>query len=121
MKKTKQLLDSTDKNLTASICTNDFDKLIKQKIQESQKQVNALTIGDQVAEAWKDIKSGKTKPETFLDSVRQMKNRLTKIIENFGAERVPYAGPECGLKGFPTYNCAIECLKRVSEASKSVQ
>ena len=49
-----------------------------------------------------------------------MKNRLKKIIETFGTEKVPYAGPECGLKGFPTYNCAIEYLKRVSEAAKSV-
>lgn len=119
MKKTKQLLDTTDKFLMASICTNDFDKLIKQKIQEKA-QVSAVTIGEQTAEVWKNIKSGKTKPETFLESVNQMKNRLTKIIENFDAERVPYAGPECGLKGFPTYNCAIEYLRRVSEAAKSV-
>jgi len=121
IKKTKQLLDSTDKSLTASICTNDFDKLIKQRIQESQKQVNVLTIGDQVAETWKNIKSGKIKPETFLESVDLMKNRLTKIVERFGTEKVPYAGPECGLRGFPTYNCAIECLKRVSAAAKSVR
>jgi len=121
MKKTKQLLDSTDKTLMASISTNDFDKLIKQKILESQKRANALTIGHQTAEAWKNIRSGKLKPEAFLESVDLMKNRLIKIVERFGAEKVPYAGPECGLRGFPTYDCAIECLRRVSEASKSVQ
>jgi 5-methyltetrahydropteroyltriglutamate--homocysteine methyltransferase len=123
MKKTKQLLDSTDKSLMASICTNDFDKLIIQKILETQAQTqrNALTIGDRTAEAWKDIRSEKLKPETFLESVDLMKNRLIKVIERFGAEKVSYAGPECGLKGFPTYNCAIECLKRVSEAAKNVQ
>ena len=121
MKKTKQLLDSTDKSLTATISTNDFDKLIKQRIQESQKQVNVLTIGDQVAETWKNIKSGKINPETFLESVDLMKNRLIKIVERFGTEKVPYAGPECGLKGFPTYNCALECLRHVSEAAKNVQ
>ena len=121
MKRTKQLLDSTDKYLMASLCTNDFDKLIKEKILESQTQVNALTIGDQTAEAWKNIKSGKLKPETFLESVDQMRNRLLRIIERFGAEKVPYASPECGLYGFPTYNCALECLRRVSEAAKSVR
>lgn len=120
MKKTKQLLDSTDKTLMASICTNDFDKLIKQKILESRKQTNILTIGDQTAEVWKSIKSEKTKPETFLESVDQMKTRLTKIIKRFGTEKVPYAGPECGLRGFPTYNCALEYLRRVSEAAKSI-
>jgi 5-methyltetrahydropteroyltriglutamate--homocysteine methyltransferase len=121
MKKTKQLLDSTDKSLMASICINDFDKLIKQKIQEIQERTNAFTIGEQTAEAWKNIKSGKLQPETFLESVDLMKNRLFKIVERFGAEKVPYAGPECGLKGFPTYSCAIKCLKRISEAAKSIQ
>ena len=119
MKRTKQLLDSTDKTLMASMCTNDFDRLIKQKILETQKQANALTIGEQIAEAWKSIKSGKLKPETFLESIDLMKNRLIKIVERFGAERVPYAGPECGLKGFPTYECALECLRRVSKAVKT--
>jgi 5-methyltetrahydropteroyltriglutamate--homocysteine methyltransferase len=121
MRKTKQLLDSTDKCLMASICTNDFDKLIKEKILKSSPQTSALTIGDQTAEAWKDIKAGKLKPETFLESIDLVKNRLLKIVERFSAEKVPYAGPECGLKGFPSYNCAIECLKRVSKATRSVK
>jgi len=121
MKKTKQLLDSTDKSLMASICTNDFDKLIKEKILESATQVDPLTIGDKTADAWKGIRLGRLKPETFLESVDLMKKRLIKIIGTFGTEKVPYAGPECGLKGFPTYNCAIEYLKRVSKAAKSVR
>jgi len=117
MKRTKQLLDSTDKALMASLCTNDFDKLIQQKIHETQKQASALTIGEQTAEAWKSIKSGKVKPETFLESTDVMKGRLIKIVERFGTEKVPYAAPECGLRGFPTYKCAVECLRRVSEAA----
>jgi len=121
MKRTKQLLDSTDKVLMASLCTNDFDKLIQQKILGTQKQANALTIGEQTAEAWKSIKSGKLKPETFLENITLMKNRLIKIVERFGAEKVPYAGPECGLRGFPTYECALECLKRVSKAAKTYE
>jgi len=120
MKKTKQLLESTDKTLMASLCTNDFDRLIKQKILETQKQVNTFAIGEQTAEVWKNIKLGKLKPETFLENIDIMKNRLTEIIDRFGVERVSYAGPECGLKGFPSYNCAIEYLKRVSKAAKSI-
>ena len=116
MKRTKQLLDSTDKVLMASLCTNDFDKLIQQKLHETQEQVSALTIGEQTAETWKSIKSGRVKPETFLESIDIMKGRLINIVERFGAERVPYAAPECGLRGFPTYECAVECLRRVSEA-----
>jgi methionine synthase II (cobalamin-independent) len=103
----------------ASLCTNDFDKLIRQKIQETQKQANTLTIGEQTAETWKNIKSGRLNPETFLESTNLMKKRLTKIIERFGPEKVPYAAPECGLRGFPSYRCALEYLKRVSNAVKT--
>jgi len=45
---------------------------------------------------------------------------LVKIVENFCENRVLYAGPECGLRSFPTYESAIECLRRVSQAAKSV-
>ena len=121
MKRTQQLLDSTDKTLMASLCTNDFDKLIRQKIQETQKRANALTIGEQTAETWKHIKSGRLSPETFLESTHLMKKRLTKIIERFGLEKVPYAAPECGLRGFPSYGCALEYLRRVSDAVKTYQ
>ena len=121
MKRTQQLLDSTDKTLMASLCTNDFDKLIRQKIQETQKQANTSTIGEQTAETWKNIKSGRLNPETLLESTNLMKKRLTKIIERFGAGKVPYAGPECGLRGFPSYGCALEYLRRVSNAVKTYQ
>jgi len=47
-----------------------------------------------------------------------MKKRLKKIQETFGAERVPYAGPECGLGGFPSYGVAIEYLRRVTDVVK---
>lgn len=121
MNKTKQLLDSTDKTLMASICTVDYDKLIKQKILKAQTKIDNLKLGEQTGEAWKNIKSGKIKPDTFLENIDLMKNRLLKIMERFDKEKVPYAGPECGLKGFPTYDCALKCLKRVSEATKSIR
>ncbi len=54
-----------------------------------------------------------------LEELEQIKKRLADIIGFFGENRVPYAGPECGLKGFPTYQSAIECLKRVAKAAKS--
>ena len=50
-----------------------------------------------------------------------MERRLRFIVERFGIENVPYAGPKCGLKGFPNYDSALEVLGRVSEAaSKSI-
>jgi methionine synthase II (cobalamin-independent) len=50
-----------------------------------------------------------------------MKKRLTKILELFGENRVPYAGPECGLRSFPTYESALECLRRVVESVKATK
>ena len=45
-----------------------------------------------------------------------MAKRLGVIIEEFGPENVPYAGPECGMGGWPAYEYAMEGLRRVSEA-----
>ncbi|KPV62519.1 MAG: 5-methyltetrahydropteroyltriglutamate-- homocysteine methyltransferase [Candidatus Bathyarchaeota archaeon BA1] len=119
-KRTRELLESKDKFLKASICIADFDKLIRGRvIADSPQKMSEFIINQRVAEAWKNIKEGKLDPKTFLEDTELMRERLSKAINRFGAERVPYAGPECGLKGFPTYECAMECLRRVSDAIKN--
>jgi 5-methyltetrahydropteroyltriglutamate--homocysteine methyltransferase len=119
-KKTKERMESTDKFLKASVSVSDFDTLIKKRIVTSSRQkMTELAINERVAEAWKGITSRKTDPEIFLEKHDIMKKRLVEIVNRFGVERVQYAGPECGLKGFPTYKCALECLRRVSSAVKS--
>ena len=115
MKETKEHLDSTDKFLKASICITNFDKLIKENvISACQQKLDEFSVNQRVAEIWKGILNKKLKPEVFVEDAKLMRKRLIKIVNQFGVERVPYAGPECGLKGFPTYECALECLKRVS-------
>jgi len=119
MKKTKEFLEATDKFLKASICVVDFDKLIRENvISACQQKLDELAVNQRVAETWKRILNKQLKPEIFLEDVELMRERLIKIVDQFGAERVLYVGPECGLKGFPTYECALECLRRVSEAVK---
>jgi 5-methyltetrahydropteroyltriglutamate--homocysteine methyltransferase len=116
-KRTKELLESTDKFLKASIGVVDFDRLIKESVLIAlPKKVSEMVVNERAAEAWKNITRGKLDPELFLEDVKSMGKRLTEILDRFGTERVPYAGPECGLKGFPTYECALECLRRVSSA-----
>ena len=118
-KKTREYLESTDKSLKASICTTDFDKLIKNNVTATWKgQVDEPAVNQRVGDVWKEINSGKLDPTIFVKSVKSMNEHLTNILNRFGADRVPYAGPECGLRGFPTYQCALECLRRVSEAVK---
>ncbi|MGQ9469752.1 MAG: hypothetical protein ACUVTD_08060 [Nitrososphaerales archaeon] len=114
-KRVKQLLEEKDKFLKASICITDFDRLIREKIlAESYKETDEATLMQSVGKAWAEIKQGRIDPKDFLESVEIMKKRLKKIVDNYGIERVPYAGPECGMKSFPSYECALEYLKRAS-------
>jgi len=120
MKKTREQLEATDKFLKASICTVEFDTLIKRRIMETSRQkMTETAINEKIAEVWTGIKSQKTDPEIFLEDADLMKKRLVEVVERFGVELIPYAGPECGPKGFPTYECALECLRRIASTVKS--
>ena len=99
--------------LKASIAISDFDQLIANELGSAS--YNA------VADAWKSMSTGGLDADTFLESVDDMRKRLLKITDFFGAERVRLAGPECGLRGFPTYESALQCLKRSSDAIESMK
>jgi len=117
--RTKERLESTDKFLKASIATTDFDQLIRNTVTAASTQpLSEIDINEKIAEAWKNLHNKKIDQATFLEDARLMKERLRKTIERFGAGRVLYAGPECGLQGFPTYESAIECLRRVAKTVK---
>jgi 5-methyltetrahydropteroyltriglutamate--homocysteine methyltransferase len=119
-KRTKERLESTDKFLKASITVTDFDQLIRDNIVATSKlKPNEISINEKIAETWKNITKKQIDPTVFVENAELMKKRLVKIVEFFGENRVPYAGPECGLKGFPTYESALECLKRVSKTVKT--
>ena len=122
MKKTCELLESRDKFLKASLALNDFDALIKERIvADSPDKLAESDVNERIADAWTEIKHGRINPETFLETVDLMNSRLVNVVERFGAERVLYAGPECGLKGYPTYETALECLRRVSTTVESFE
>jgi len=122
MKRTKELLESTDKFLKASVCITDFDRLIRNRIvADSEQKLNELSVNQRVAKAWKDITQRKLDPKGLLEDEKTMQKRLIKIVERFGVERIPYAGPECGLRSFPSYECALECLRRVSKTVRELQ
>ena len=112
---TRRLLENYDKFLKASICRTDYDRLVYEKT----KDLGEERVLEEIDKIWKKIKSGEIDPTYYLEDLEVLKLRLENIIKAFG-ERVLYAGPECGMKGFPSYECAIECLKRVAKASKIV-
>jgi len=113
MQITKRRLEEEDKLLKASIAITDFDHLMKEKL-------NLNASDDAIADAWRNILNGNLDPKMFLENVEVMKKRLAIVIGRFGVERVALAGPECGLRGFPTYTSAISCLSLVSKAAKSI-
>jgi len=119
-KRTKERLESTDKFLKASLAVTDFDQLIRNNIIATSKQkLSETAINEQIAETWKNLTKKQTDPTTYIENMELMKERLSKIFQHFGENRVPYAGPECGLRGFPTYESALECLRRVSKTVKN--
>jgi len=113
---TKRFLDEHDKVLRASICKTDFDELISRHIKAERPGASEEEVMEAVGEAWKAMGSGRLDPAVFLEPAGVMVKRLRAVLERFGPDRVPFAGPECGLRGFPTYGVAIEYLRRVHEA-----
>jgi len=109
---TKERLEETDKLLKASIGITIFDNLIEAELRRDGESGD---LQQRVGETWTEIRRGRVDPFTFLESVDLLDRRLRKLIDRFGLERVPHAGPECGLMSFPTYESAMECLKRISE------
>ncbi len=114
----KSLLEERDMFLKASIARTDFDALIREQIVKSCK--NDLTIEEKMGEIWRRIKKSEIDPAQFLENTSVLVKRLERVLDLFGPERVKFAGPECGLRSFPSYKCAIECLKRVAEAVKTI-
>lgn len=115
---TKELLEKTDKFLKASICITNFDSLIRNK--EAILGVKDETeLSQRTANAWTRIRKGEDDPVVYLESRDLILNRLNHLVHQYG-DRASYAGPECGLKSFPTYDSALECLSRVAEASQEL-
>jgi methionine synthase II (cobalamin-independent) len=115
--RTKKQLEATDKYIKASIAVTDYEQLIRQHITARLDKANDIAVNEKVAETWKNLKTKKLDPTTFLETADIMKQRLKQITERFGENRTPYAGTECGTWSFPTYQTAIEYLRRVAQAT----
>jgi 5-methyltetrahydropteroyltriglutamate--homocysteine methyltransferase len=105
---TNRLLSETGKRLSISVATTSFEELLARDA-ETPEDIGYL---------WEKIRRGETDPSTYLESTQIIAGRLNRSLRLFGEENVPYAGPECGLGGFPTYECAIQYLERISRVVK---
>jgi len=115
--KTRSLLERYGKRLKASICSTDLNKLAG-KAAERIPRYSGLTREQRLGQIWADIKRGKEDPRILLESEDEIRSRLKQIVSLVGLENVPYAGPECGLKGFFSLDLALLYLKRCSEVVK---
>ena len=113
----KRKAERAGKRFKVSIAVTDFDALLtealKGKLKPGESAEQAL------GEIWSAIRRGNVNPEGFLEPVEVLEGRLKASLRFLGG-LVAYAGPECGLKSFPTYECALECLRRVAEASRTL-
>jgi len=116
--KTKKFLEKEDKYLKASISITVFDDLIKKEIERNMNQIDEIMLNQKIADVWTGIKKGRINATQYIETIEIIKKRLQQIINRYGIERVPYAGPECGLRSFPTSNSAMECLRRVVKATQ---
>ena len=117
--KTRILLEKKDKLLKASIAVTIFDNLLWQYFARNEHGTEAEIL-EKIGSTWTSIRKGVQPPLQFFESVETMRARLREIVRLVGAERVVYAGPECGLRSFPTYDSALELLRRVSTAAHTV-
>jgi len=106
----RRVLEDRDMFVKVSLAMTDFDRLVSE----------AAGGPEEAAECWRRIRKGELDPSRFLEPVDLMVRRLERAIDVLGEERVRYAGPECGMRGFPTYESALECLRRCSEAVRLV-
>ncbi len=97
---------------------NDYDKFIRAAIVRT----DGPKIGkdEDVKDAWQRILSGNY--EKYLQSENEMIHHLQENINLFGVERVPFAGPECGLGPWDWKygkNMAVKTLERLQNVIAS--
>ena len=115
--KTRSLLEKYGKRLKASICSTNLNTLAERSA-ERIPRYSILSKEQRVGQIWADIKRGKEDPKILLESEDEIRSRLKQIVSLVGLENVPYAGPECGLKGFFSLDLALLYLKRCSDVVK---
>lgn len=118
---TREMLEKKDKFLKVSIAITDFDRLISKALDGGDLPPTLGASRDEkVGNIWAAIKRGQIDPRTFLEGSQLMERRLSRALQLFGSHRVRFAGPECGLRSFPNYETALECLRRVAEAVRNI-
>ncbi|MHA1904316.1 MAG: hypothetical protein ACXADL_09235 [Candidatus Thorarchaeota archaeon] len=80
--------------------TESYDKFVRAAILRTDGPT--ISKDDDVKAAWKEIYSGNY--ERYLQSADETVKHLKQSIDLYGIERIPFAGPECGLGSWDWIN-----------------
>ncbi|MFW9798411.1 MAG: hypothetical protein ACFFE2_15340 [Candidatus Thorarchaeota archaeon] len=92
----------------------DYDKFVRAAIVRTDGPT--ITQDADIKAAWQEIFSGNHMK--YLQPAKEMRKYLHANIDLYGAERIPFAGPECGLGPWDWDNgrsMAIATLERMNE------
>jgi methionine synthase II (cobalamin-independent) len=92
----------------------DYDKFVRAAIVRTDGPTMSQTTD--IKAAWHEIFSGNYMK--YLQPAKEMEKHLKNNVDLYGAERVPFAGPECGLGSWDWENgarMATATLERMNE------
>jgi hypothetical protein len=93
------------------------DKFVRAAIMRTDGPV--MPKGVDLKSAWERIRSGDY--EQYLETAADMMNALEKCVEMYGVQRVPFAGPECGLGPWDWPYGDIMALRNLQTVSRCVE
>jgi methionine synthase II (cobalamin-independent) len=87
----------------------DLDKCVRAAIMRTDGP--SFSADADLKSAWEEIKNGNF--ANYLQNPAEMKRYLDKTLELYGSDRVPFAGPECGLGPWDWRNGAEMALSNL--------
>lgn len=92
------------------------DKFVRAAIMKTDGPV--IPKGADLKAAWEQIRSGNY--EQYLETAEDMMNALRKCVDMYGTERVPFAGPECGLGPWDWRHGDVMALRNLETVKQCV-
>jgi len=93
-----------------------YDKFIRVAIMRTDGPI--IPKGADLKAAWEQIRSGNY--EQYLETAEDMMNALRKCVDMYGTERVPFAGPECGLGPWDWRHGDVMALRNLETVKQCV-
>lgn len=94
-----------------------YDKFIRAAIMRTDGP--DIPKGEDLKAAWERIRTGDY--EQYLEKPDDMMTALKRCVERYGVERVPFAGPECGLGPWDWPHGDVMALRNLETVNKSVR